>query len=268
MMTPPTVRPVPVQVIGGGGPATDAVAVEEPLEVRISHGPDRRRFVLAVTLRTPGHDAELAAGLALTDGLIESAADLRGVHQDGPNELRLELAPDVPVDEVRHARSGYTSAACGVCGKTHLDAVLRRLDPLPPDALCVPAAVLLGLPETLRTAQPGFTACGGLHAAGLFTPAGELLAAFEDVGRHNAVDKLIGAALLRGEPTAGRLLCVSGRAGFELVQKAAVAGVPVFAAVGAASSLAVELAGRVGMTLAGFVRGGRATVYTGAGRLS
>jgi FdhD protein len=154
-----------------------------------------------------------------------------------------------------------------VCGKTHLDAVLRRLDPLPADDLRIPAAVLLSLPGALRAAQPGFAACGGLHAAGLFTPSGELLAAFEDVGRHNAVDKLIGWALLRGEPTAGRLLGVSGRAGFELVQKAAVAGVPVFAAVGAASSLAVELAGRVGMTLAGFVRDGRATVYTGGQRI-
>ena len=260
-------RPVPVRVVGGDG-TSDPVAVEEPLEVRVTHGPERRRFVLAVTLRTPGHDPELAAGLALADGLIGSAADLRAVHADGPNAVRLELRPEVEVEPERHARSGYTSAACGVCGKTHLDAVLRRLDPLPADGLVIPAAVLLALPEALRAAQPGFAACGGLHAAGLFDPTGNLLAAFEDVGRHNAVDKLVGSAALRGEPTAGRLLCVSGRAGFELVQKAAVAGVPVMAAVGAPSSLAVELAGRVGMTLAGFVRGGRATLYSGAERVT
>src|SRR4051794_26749824 len=116
----------PVSVFTPDGPRTDAVAVEEPLEVRVTHGPDRRRFVLAVTLRTPGHDAELAAGLALSDGLIQSAVDLASIHQDGPNAVRLELAPEVAVDPVRHARSGYTSAACGVCGKTSIDAVLRQ----------------------------------------------------------------------------------------------------------------------------------------------
>lgn len=258
-----------VPVLTSAGERTDALAVEEPLEVRVTHHPNRRRFVLAVTLRTPGHDAELAAGLALADGLIQSADDLAAIHQDGPNAVRLELTSGVVVDPARHARSGYTSAACGVCGKTSIEAALRSCDPLPADELRISSDVLLRLPQTLRTAQPGFTECGGLHAAGLFTATGELLAAREDVGRHNAVDKLIGAALLRGElPLAGRLLCVSGRAGFELVQKAVVAGSPVLAAVGAASSLAVELAERAGLTLVGFVRDDRFTIYTGAGRLS
>jgi FdhD protein len=255
------VRPVAVtRVAATAVESIDAVAVEEPLEVRVTHG-GGRRFVLAVTLRTPGHDAELAAGLALSDGLLSCPADLLKIHQDGPHAVRLELASEV--DETRFTRSGPMSAACGLCGKTRLDAVVRELDRLPPTDP-PSAAVIHSLPGALRAAQPGFAECGGLHAAGLFTATGDLIAVREDVGRHNAVDKLVGAAALRAEvPLTGRLICASGRAGFELAQKAAAAGAAALVAVGAASSLAVELASRTGLTLVGFARDGRFTVYAG-----
>jgi FdhD protein len=233
------------------GAATDVVAVEEPLEIRIGGRP------VAVTMRTPGHDEELALGFALSEGLQPTGARL--TDDLAANTIEVD-APGF--DPQRLARSFYTTSSCGVCGKGALEAVAveaprvtgeRRFD----------ARLLATLPDRLREAQAAFEATGGLHATGLFAADGELLCVREDVGRHNAMDKTIGWAFDHGLlPLAANVLCVSGRLSFELVQKAAVAGCPVLVAVGAPSSLAVELAGDRGVTLCGFVRGGRMNVYT------
>ncbi|HWJ31349.1 MAG TPA: formate dehydrogenase accessory sulfurtransferase FdhD [Gaiellaceae bacterium] len=226
----------------------DAVAVEEPLEIRIHGEP------VAVTMRTPGHDEELALGFCLTEGLEPRRA-----------ELAVDLAAntvDVDAGRMPAKRNFYTSSSCGVCGKGALAAVAVEAGRVE-SALRVPAQLVAELPQRLRDAQAAFDVTGGLHATGLFTPEGELLCAREDVGRHNAMDKVIGWAFLAGAlPLAGTILCVSGRVSFELVQKAAVAGCPLLVAVGAPSSLAVELAADRGITLSGFVRGGRVNVYT------
>ena len=233
----------------------DAVAVEEPLEIRVDGEP------LSVTMRTPGNDEELALGFLYGEGLI-----------DGPRRagLSADLAANAvevegPLRRDPGARRFYTSSSCGVCGKGALAEVAVASAPLPPGPR-VERSLLADLPE--RLAQPGFERTGGLHATGLFDPQGELLLAREDVGRHNAMDKVVGAALLSGSlPLHERLLCVSGRLSFELVQKAAVAGCPVLVGVGAPSSLAIELAGERGITLAGFARRGSANVYADAGRV-
>src|SRR5436190_8839936 len=233
------------------GEAHDLVAVEEPLELRIGGEP------VAVTMRTPGHDEELALGFALSEGLRPTAARLPG--DLAANAVELEADG---FDRERLRRSFYTSSSCGVCGKGALDAVAVEAPAVTSD-LHVAAAVIVALPERLRAAQPAFAATGGLHATGLFTPTGDLLCLREDVGRHNAMDKLIGWAF--GEdrlPLTDSILCVSGRLSFELVQKAAVAGCPILIAVGAPSSLAVELARDRQVTLCGFVRGGRVNVYS------
>jgi FdhD protein len=233
------------------GPAEDAVAVEEPLELRIGGEP------IAVTMRTPGHDEELALGFALSEGLSPREARL-------PDDLAANAVElEVPgFDPERLRRSFYTTSSCGVCGKGALEAVAVEA-PRVESPLRVSAAVVAALPERLRDAQAAFTVTGGLHATGLFNANGGLLVLREDVGRHNAMDKVIGRAFLDGLlPLAERVLCVSGRLSFELVQKAAVAGAPLLVAVGAPSSLAVELAGDRGITLCGFVRGGRMNVYS------
>jgi FdhD protein len=233
------------------GPTADVVAVEEPLEIRIEGQP------VAVTMRTPGHDEELALGFALSEGLRPSGA--RVPADLAANTIELD-APGF--DPSRLARSFYTSSSCGVCGKGALEAVEVEAPRLEGD-FHVSASVVLSLPDRLRDAQPGFAATGGLHATGLFDEAGELLCLREDVGRHNAFDKVVGWAFSGGRlPLARSIVCVSGRLSFELVQKAAVAGCPVLVAVGAPSSLAVELAGDRGVTLCGFVRGGRMNIYT------
>ncbi len=234
----------------------DQVAVEEPLEIRIGGRP------VAVTMRTPGHDEELALGFCLSEGLRPRRAFL-------PDDLAANTvdvdAPDF--DAARVQRSFYTSSSCGVCGKGALDAVAVEA-PRVESQLHVPLALIVQLPERLREAQAAFAATGGLHAAGLFDANGELLCAREDVGRHNALDKVIGWAFAAGRlPLGDAVLCVSGRLSFELVQKAAVAGCPVLVAVGAPSSLAVSLAADRGLTLCGFVRGGTANVYTEAWRI-
>jgi FdhD protein len=229
----------------------DAVAVEEPLEIRIGGEP------VAVTMRTPGHDEELALGFCLSEGLRPVAARL-------PDDLAANTVEvDAPAfDRERLRRSFYTSSSCGVCGKGALEAVAVEA-PRVEGELQVAAATVASLPERLRSAQAAFQATGGLHATGLFTIEGELLCLREDVGRHNALDKVVGWAFGAGElPLARRLLCVSGRLSFELVQKAAVAGCPVVVAVGAPSSLAVELATDRCVTLCGFVRDGRVNVYS------
>ena len=261
-----------VRFVGAVGvEKSDDLAVEDPLAMLVTHGPprDRRRTTLSVTMRTPGHDRDLAAGLLVAEGVVIDPKDVLGVvpSRNG-NAVRVELHPAVVVDLTRLDRRGFTSSSCGVCGKTSLDAVETACDFLSRPGPVISAAVVHALSGRLRDAQPTFARTGGLHAAALFDPMGELLAVREDVGRHNAVDKLIGSEFLAGRlPLADRILFVSGRAGFELIQKAAVAGVAVFAAVGAPSSLAVELAARVGMTLVGFVRDDRFNVYSTPGRI-
>jgi FdhD protein len=232
----------------------DEVAVEEPLEIRAGGGP------LAVTMRTPGHDEELALGFLFGEGLIEGPraagppADLAG------NTIEVEGA----LLREPSARSFFTSSSCGVCGKGALEEVAVQCAAVAPGPE-VARALLADLPERLH--QPGFARTGGLHATGLFSPAGEPLCVREDVGRHNAMDKVIGWALREGiVPLHPRLLCVSGRLSFELVQKAAVAGAPVLVGVGAPTSLAVRLADDRGLTLCGFARNGRVNVYTGEER--
>ncbi|HVV56837.1 MAG TPA: formate dehydrogenase accessory sulfurtransferase FdhD [Gaiellaceae bacterium] len=234
-----------------GGPAHDAVAVEEPLEIRIGGEP------VAVTMRTPGHDEELALGFALSEGLRPTGARL-------PDDLAanaVELEAD-GFDPERLRRSFYTTSSCGVCGKGALDAVAVDAPEVASD-LILPASLLAALPDRLRAAQAVFASTGGLHATGLFDERGELLCAREDVGRHNAFDKVVGWAFgARLLPLARHVVCVSGRLSFELVQKAAVAGCPIVVAVGAPSSLAVELGHDRRLTLCGFARGGRLNVYT------
>jgi FdhD protein len=233
------------------GDATDVVAVEEPLEIRIGGRP------VAVTMRTPGHDEELALGFALSEGLRPTGARL-------PDDLAANtIELDAPgFDPSRLARSFYTSSSCGVCGKGALEAVAVEAQRVESD-LRIASATVAALPDRLRDAQPAFDATGGIHATGLFGADGKLLCLREDVGRHNAMDKVVGWAFREGLlPLADAVLCVSGRLSFELVQKAAVAGCPILVAVGAPSSLAVELAADRGVTLCGFVRSGRMNVYT------
>jgi len=230
----------------------DEIAVEEPLEIRVAGRP------IAVTMRTPGNDEELAVGFLRSEGIravsagptIDLAANVIDVEVDGE------------IDFERLARNFYTSSSCGVCGKGALEAVAVEAPPVESD-LVASAELVAGLPDRLREAQPTFAATGGLHATGLFSSEGELLVVREDVGRHNAMDKVVGWAFGRGLlPLSDKILCVSGRLSFELVQKAAVAGCPLVVAVGAPSTLAVELARDRGVTLCGFVRGGRINVYS------
>jgi FdhD protein len=265
----------PVVRIGPDGAqhTLDTLAAEEPLELRVGGKP------LSVTMRTPGHDVELAHGFLLTEGVLGDAADISTARycdsfdDDGRNTynvLDVALAPGIEPPDASIERNFYTTSSCGVCGKASLDAVRlkTRFSPAA-DPLTVTPALLSTLPDRLREAQKLFDTTGGLHAAGLFTAGGELLVAREDVGRHNAVDKVLGWALLDGRvPAAGTVLMVSGRASFELVQKAVMAGVPVLAAVSAPSSLAVELAEDAGVTLVGFLRGASMNVYTGAQRVA
>jgi FdhD protein len=240
-------------VVRDGG--EDLVAVEEPLEIRVDGAP------LAVTMRTPGHDEELALGFLFSEGLIEGPR---------PAGLTADFAANTievtgPLTRDPGARRFYTTSSCGVCGKGALEEVAVHAEPAAPGPE-IGRALLAALPDRLR--QPTFERTGGLHATGLFSPAGELLHVREDVGRHNAMDKVVGRALLDGGvPLHPNILCVSGRLSFELVQKAAVAGAPILVGVGAPSSLAVSLAADRGMTLGGFARGGRVNVYTGADRI-
>jgi FdhD protein len=242
---------VEVLHLPAGAPERDLVAVEEPLEIRIAGRP------VAVTMRTPGHDEDLALGFCLSEGLSPTGARL-------PDDLAANVVEvDVPeFDAARLQRSFYTSSSCGVCGKGALEAVAVDA-PRVESPLTVTAATVSALPERLRRAQAAFASTGGLHATGLFEPSGDLVCLREDVGRHNALDKVVGWAFRNGRlPLDDSLLCVSGRISFELVQKVAVAGCPVLVAVGAPSSLAVELAADRGVTLCGFVRAGRLNVYT------
>ncbi|HEY1674070.1 MAG TPA: formate dehydrogenase accessory sulfurtransferase FdhD [Streptosporangiaceae bacterium] len=263
------------------GARADLLAVEEPLEIRIGGQP------LTVTMRTPGDDIDLAAGFLFTEGLLFPEVDLRQIRMCDENvaDATLEVADLPSAAEVQRAtdarraqqtaqeraqRNFLTTSACGVCGKESIDAIrVRSRYDLTADQTQVSPVVLAGLPDRLREAQRVFASTGGLHAAGLFSTDGSLAVLREDVGRHNAVDKVIGWALRAGRlPARGHILMVSGRASFELVQKAAVAGLPVLAAVSAPSSLAADLAEETGMTLVGFLRGNSMNAYTGLQRLT
>src|SRR5690625_2163186 len=249
---------------------TDVLAVEEPLEIRLDCEP------LTVTMRTPGSDVELAAGFLFSEGIISEAEDVHtAIHCGGPgtggqentyNVLDIALAPAPAVafksQQTPHSRNFHMTSACGVCGKSSIESLRTktRFD-LRTDPVTLPIETLLQLPDALRAGQEVFDKTGGLHAAGLFTAAGEPLVIREDIGRHNAVDKVVGWALLNGHmPLRGAVLQVSSRASFEIVQKAAMAAIPIVGAVSAASSLAVELAGDLGLTLAGFMRSSRLNI--------
>jgi FdhD protein len=255
---------------------TDRLAVEEPLEMRLAvpgaDGVDERP--LAITMRTPGDDRELVAGFLLSEGIIRGRQDLAGLDSIARTEVegrwRATLAPGCVVDWARLERHFYTSSSCGVCGKTAIAAVETQASPVfAKEGPQVAPAVIHALPARLRAAQAVFERTGGLHAAALFEADGALMAVREDVGRHNALDKLIGWALLNDRlPLSRQILLVSGRASFELVQKALMAGIPVMAAVGAPSSLAVDLADEFDQTLIGFVRESRFNIYSGAWRIT
>lgn len=264
----------------GAEAGTDELAVEEPLEIRLAFGPAtrRERRSIALTMRTPANDEELAVGFCYAEGLLRRRTDLLDVQAGGPrlapgsepNVVRLELHPDVAVDLDRLQRLFYTTSSCGVCGKASLEALEQILEPVDPgDGVPMAAAALLGLPAALRGEQAVFRRTGGLHAAALFRPDGKLLCLREDVGRHNALDKLIGSRFLADKlPLGPGALLVSGRASYELVQKAVAARATVLAAVGAPSSLAVEAAARFGLTLVGWLRSDGMTVYTHPERIA
>jgi len=250
----------------------DTLAAEEPMEIRLGGQP------LTVTMRTPGDDFDLAVGFLVGEGVVHRAEDVlnarycAGAIADGSNTYNIvdvQLAPEVPVPDVSLERNFYTTSACGLCGKASLDAVRMSAHwSVAQDPLRVTPQLLATLPETLREAQRVFASTGGLHAAGLFSATGDLRVVREDVGRHNAVDKVLGYAARRDElPLRESILMVSGRASFELVQKAILAGIPMLAAVSAPSSLAVDLAAEHGLTLVGFLRGTSMNVYSGLDRV-
>ena len=272
---------MPVRRVAGPGAVDeqDLLAVEEPLEIRVAFGPDTARSArsLAITMRTPGHDFELAAGFLFTEQIVKHPDEIRSIEFCGPpapgraesNIVRVELAPEVALDLARLERHFYATSSCGICGKASLDALeVRGLEALGPGPRFA-RAVIHELPERLRAMQPVFGRTGGLHAAGLADTAGAISEVREDVGRHNAVDKLLGHGFLAGRtPLSDRALVVSGRASFEILQKALVAGLPLLVAVGAPSSLAVELAARFGMTVIGFAGRERFNVYCGHDRVA
>ena len=268
----------------GNARRSDVIAVEEPLEIRLmrdglpeadENGGTGRS--ISVTMRTPGHDAELAVGFLYGEGILCASRDVIDTGFCGPtgNILRVTARADLPLDLARLARNFYSTSSCGVCGKASIEAVTasageRRInDADSGKGMVVRESVLRGLPDKLRASQAGFAETGGMHAVGLFTAEGDLIASREDVGRHNAMDKLVGAALMAGElPWRDRIVLLSGRASFELLQKAMMAGAPLVAAIGAPSTLAVELAESAGITLVAFLRPGGCNVYCNAWRVA
>jgi len=264
----------------------DVLAVEEPLEIRIGL-PDSTHRAISITMRTPGDDGELAAGFLFTEGILTSAGQIKQIRHCGlkigkvkstldraaalnSNTIRVDLNDGVDIDFKRLERHFYTSSSCGVCGKSSIDALrnsgAKKLDDL--ERPTIKAELINALPQRLRASQDVFDQTGGLHASALFTVDGDLAIVREDVGRHNALDKVIGAKFLENKlPVSDKILLVSGRASFELVQKAVMAGIPIMVSVGAPSSLAVELATEFGMTLVGFVRDGSFNVYSWSKRI-
>jgi FdhD protein len=273
---------VEISKVRDGIPETlaDRVAVEEPLGIRLGYATPEGRATrsVSITMRTPGNDRELAAGFLYTEAIVSGAADIASIETCGPpapdsgnhNVIRVDLAANVEVDLGRLQRHFYTTSSCGVCGKTSLDALrVTGCKPFDTDTGRFARAVLTGIPESLRAAQHTFDKTGGLHAAAAFDSQGDLITIMEDVGRHNAVDKVIGSLLLNNALPAHELgLMVSGRASFELMQKTLVAGIPLLAAVSAPSSLAVQLAQEFNMSLIGFLRGDTFNVYAGEERIT
>jgi len=275
-----SVKPVEVSkvTLSGTNITPDLMAVEEPLEIRIGFGPlqNRQQKSLSVTMRTPGHDFELAIGFLYTEGIIESYDQIESIkycedvgrQDERDNVVRVELKPEVHLQLEKLLRNFYTTSSCGVCGKSSIEAVSVTCNQLADDVK-VSRKVIYALPEKLRNAQQIFEHTGGLHAVGLFDEYGELKLTREDVGRHNAMDKIIGASLFKNDiPLARQIIMVSGRASFELVQKALRGGAPIMAAVGAPSSLAVSLAKDFGMTLLGFVKNQSFNIYCGQQRIT
>ncbi len=248
----------------------DYLAAEEPLEIRVGDDP------LSVTMRTPGHDRELAAGFLFTEGLIQRRDQIVSLQNAQPREgtnpanvIEAELTPEAVPDLAKMKRHFFAASSCGICGKASIDSIRSRLLAPPNPDFRLDAEILVQMPDALRDSQDVFQRTGGLHAAALFDPHGKLLVLREDIGRHNAVDKVIGWALLEGrEPLSNAMMLVSGRGGFEIVQKAIVAGVPVVASVSAPSSLAVQLARELRLTLIGFLRGRRFVIYAGEERVA
>lgn len=251
----------------------DAVSVEEPLEIRVEYGPidDRKVQSLSITMRTPGNDAELSTGFLFTEGIIHKKEDvLSAKHVQtlpgvSSNYMQVSLSPDLLFSPAQLQRNFYTSSSCGVCGKSSLDSVKTQMPAKSGKSMTsLSPELILSLPKILREKQETFQSTGGLHASGLFDTQGNLIHLLEDVGRHNALDKLIGRALMNGTtPLDEHILLLSGRASFELMQKAGMAGIPVVCAVGAPSSLAVKCAKEFGITLVGFLRENRFNIYNG-----
>jgi FdhD protein len=272
----PLVAPITIQKISGESQieAPDLLAVEEPLEIRLGFGAtdDRQQRAVAVTMRTPGNDEELAMGFLFTEGIIQQPTDIiscRHCVQDAEKEsnvIRVELHPDVIVDWSQLERNTFTSSSCGLCGKTTIDAVMARTPGPITSGFMVEPFILHALPDRIRETQRVFAYTGGIHAAALFDASGKLLLIREDIGRHNALDKVIGAAFWQNWlPLSQAGIFLSGRIGVELVQKSWMAGIPLIAAVGAPSSLAVQMAQQANITLIGFVRNERFNVYSGVG---
>jgi FdhD protein len=273
MIQSPGIARMPIQKIQDTDvlQASDELAVEEPLEIRLQYGPAglRQEQSISITMRTPGNDVELAMGFLYTEGILPDADAVKGTYTGVSNSILISLREDISPDIGRLQRHFYTTSSCGVCGKSSLDS-LRAVCPSPVSQhqWRLAPETLHHLPERLRQQQDIFGSTGGLHAAALFHREGDLLALQEDIGRHNALDKLIGRSLQEGLlPLTNHLLLLSGRACFELIQKAAMAGIKVVAAVGAPSSLAVELAKEYEMTLIGFLRDQRFNIYAGAARI-
>ncbi|MBO0931493.1 formate dehydrogenase accessory sulfurtransferase FdhD [Fibrella aquatilis] len=276
-VAPIAIQKVTASTMGEAQP--DLLAVEEPMEIRLSYGEitDRQQRSISVTMRTPGHDFELALGFLFTEGIIQSRRQIHSIRhctdlgrqEAAGNIVRVEVAPDVTVDLRSTERNFYTTSSCGVCGKASIEAVRNTDCPvLPPAEAFVDADIIHTLPQKLRATQAVFEYTGGLHAAAIFDQNGNLLLLREDVGRHNALDKVIGAAMQQDLlPLHQSVLFLSGRISFELVQKALMAGIPLVAAVGAPSSLAVQMAQETGMTLLGFVRNQTFNIYTHAERV-
>jgi len=239
----------------------DLIVIEEPVEIRLAG------TAIAVLMRTPGHDTDLITGFALTEGIVLSPQEIDRIEYLGEGRYELVLRQDITVDPEQFRRNLYATSSCGVCGKASIDAVRIAARTAPPGPV-IPPSVISNLPGKLETAQPSFDLTGGIHAAAAFTPEGDLVVAREDIGRHNAVDKIVGALTADNWPINHPILFVSGRVSFEIVQKAAVAGFPIVAGVSAVSSLAADLAEELGLTVLGFVRDGGFNVYTGKDRIA
>jgi FdhD protein len=277
----PAISEIAVRRVEGGrvlNDHADVLAVEEPLEIRVGFGDNRRRIhkPISITMRTPGDDESLAVGFLFTEGIIKGKDQIDAVRHCGKpspdkgirNTIRIDLVESIEIDLKRLERHFYTTSSCGVCGKSSIEALQTGAAKLESEGPVVTAEIIHQLPESGIASQSTFEKTGGLHASVLFDSEGRIEAVAEDVGRHNALDKVIGKKLMVGEvPLSNSILLVSGRASFELVQKALMAGIPIMAAVGAPSSLAVELAREFGMTLIGFVRDGRFNIYSGEWRI-